>query len=142
MRSVAVVIGLLCIVNTTTQAQESWRKITPDVVYGHKAGMALTFDVIEPTKNKNNVGLLFMVSGGWVSMWGPPDSFIRASEQKSPNLFEDVVQRGYTLFLVRHGSSPQFKVPEAVDDVRIAIRTIRSRAKEFGLIPSELACSG
>ena len=24
-------------------------KITPDVVYGHKAGMALTFDVVQPT---------------------------------------------------------------------------------------------
>jgi hypothetical protein len=38
-------------------------KITPDVVYKHKAGMALTFDVIQP-KKPNGAGILFMVSGG------------------------------------------------------------------------------
>lgn len=37
-------------VPTTTRAAEEF-KITPDVIYGHKAGMALTFDVIYP-KNR------------------------------------------------------------------------------------------
>jgi len=39
-------------------------KITPDVVYGHKSGMALTFDVFQPTTDANGAGVLFMVSGG------------------------------------------------------------------------------
>ncbi len=51
---------------------EEWRTITPDVIYGHKAGMALTYDVIQPVKNAKGVGILFMMSGGWVSQWGPP----------------------------------------------------------------------
>ena len=46
-------------------------KITPDVIYGHKAGMALTFDVVQP-KKPNGVGIMFMMSGGWVSAWIPP----------------------------------------------------------------------
>ena len=38
--------------------------ITPDVVYGHKMGMALTFDVLRPV-NANGAGVMYMVSGGW-----------------------------------------------------------------------------
>ena len=39
-----------------------------DVVYGHKDGMALTFDVVKPAK-PNGAGLLWMQSGGWYSPW-------------------------------------------------------------------------
>ena len=35
--------------------------ITPDVVYGHKYGMALTMDVFQP-KEGNGIGVLFMIS--------------------------------------------------------------------------------
>jgi len=41
--------------------------IVPDVVYGHKDGLALTFDVIKPKKNANGAAVIFMVSGGWLS---------------------------------------------------------------------------
>lgn len=44
--------------------------ITPDVVYGHKLGLAMTFDVFTPEK-PNGAGVLFMVSGGWYSRWAP-----------------------------------------------------------------------
>ena len=45
-------------------------QVDPDVVYGHKMGMALTFDVLKPA-TANGAGVLFMVSGGWVSSWSP-----------------------------------------------------------------------
>jgi hypothetical protein len=45
--------------------------ITPDVVYGHKDGMALTFDVITPAK-PNGAAVLFLQSGGWYSGWQEP----------------------------------------------------------------------
>ncbi len=65
---------------------DDWRSKSPDVVYGHKAGMALTYDVVRPTPAVNGAAVLFMVSGGWVSSWGPPENFIRA-EKGSLNLF-------------------------------------------------------
>ncbi|MGD9856043.1 MAG: alpha/beta hydrolase family protein [Planctomycetaceae bacterium] len=116
-------------------------KITPDVVYGHKAGMALTFDVITPTQNSKDVGVLFMVSGGWVSMWFPPDALMQ--QKAGPfNFFAALVDEGYTLFLVRHGSSPYFKVPDAVADVRRAVRYIRLHAGEFPVDPDRLGVCG
>jgi acetyl esterase/lipase len=116
-------------------------KITPDVVYGHKAGMALTFDVIQP-KDPNGAGVLFMVSGGWVSSWTPPQTFMDKNGPEIFKHFHEIIDRGYTLFIVRHGSSPQFKVPEAVADVRRAVRYIRLHAADFKVDPDRLGVCG
>ena len=114
-------------------------KITPDVVYGHKAGMALTFDVIHP-KEPNGAAVLFMVSGAWVSGWVPPETFIDAKAPVAQ--FRELVEHGYTLFIVRHGSSPQFKVPEAVADVRRAVRYIRLHAGDFKIDADRIGVCG
>jgi acetyl esterase/lipase len=116
-------------------------KITPDVVYGHKAGMALTFDVIQP-KKPNGAGVLFMVSGGWFSGWAPPETFVRDDRNSYFAFFRELIDDGYTLFIVRHGSAPQFKVPEAVADVRRAVRYIRLHAKDFEIDADRLGVCG
>lgn len=121
----------------TAQAEDAF-KVIPDVVYGHKAGMALTFDVIRPQK-QNGAAVLFMMSGGFVSTWVPPENFVKSNA--SPN-FRALVEQGYTLFIVRHGSSPQFKVPEVVADVRRAVRYIRTNAADFGIDPSRIGVCG
>ncbi len=115
-------------------------KITRDVVYGHKDGLAMTFDVIQP-KDANGVGLLFMVSGGWFSKWFPPEFVIRRDATQQ-NAFEAVVDRGFTLFLVRHGSAPKYKVPDAVADVRRAVRYVRLNSKQFEVDPDRLGVFG
>jgi len=108
-------------------------KITPDVVYGHKDGMALTFDVLAP-KEQNGAGVLFMVSGGWYSKWRDP--------QGMAGQFGDLLQNGFTLFIVRHGSAPKYTVPEAIDDVRRAARYVRQNAERFGVDPERLGVCG
>jgi hypothetical protein len=80
----------------TCSFADDWQTITPDVVYGHKAGMALTYDVVKPAK-PNGAAVLFMVSGGWVSTWARPDSVVRGDKPDSLNLFEKIVDRGYRL---------------------------------------------
>ena len=70
------------------------------------------------------------MSGGWFSCWMPPEGFVSPHAPDGFNHFRDLVDAGYTLFIVRHGSAPQFKVPEAVADVRRATRYIRLNAKE------------
>lgn len=114
--------------------------IVPDVIYGHKAGMALTFDVVKPA-NPNGAGILFMMSGGWVSAWVPPENLVRPVHL-TPNQFEKLVDHGYTLFIVRHGSSPYFKVPDAVSDVRRAVRFIRMHAADYGIDANRIGVFG
>lgn len=127
---------------SSVQAQSIERKLVydRDVVYGHKAGMALTFDVVRPEK-PNGAAVLFMVSGGWVSAWAPPETLIRP-KSRDANPWEQFVDRGYSMFLVRHGSSPQFKVPDAVSDVRRAVRYIRLNAKNWEIDPNRIGVIG
>ncbi len=120
------------------QTCSSWAdenvKITPDVVYGHKFGMALTFDVYQPLKKTNGAGVLYIVSGGWYSRWTDPKNM--------QNRFQPLLDEGFTVFSVRHGSSPKFLIPEVVKDVRRSVRFIRLHSKEYGISPSRLGVWG
>lgn len=108
--------------------------IRPDVVYGHKDGMALTFDVFTPKQNAKGIGLLFMVSGGWYSGWTPPEQAI--------NMFRPMLDHGYTVIAVRHGSSPRYIVPEAVADVKLALRYISDHADDLHVNRDKLGVYG
>ena len=106
-----------CALPLAARAQETGPgdlRVTPDVVYGHKDGMALTFDVLRP-ENPNGAAVLYMVSGGWVSRWSEP-------EQLASRTFSGLLEEGFTVLPIRHGSSPLYKVPEAEADVRRALR--------------------
>lgn len=109
-------------------------QVTPDVVYGHKDGMALTFDVFRPP-NAHGGAVLYMVSGGWVSRWSPPEWLIARS-------FGGLLEKGLTVMAVRHGSAPRYKVPEAEADVRRALRYIRLHSEELGIDEDRLGVYG
>lgn len=83
-----------------------------------------------------------MVSGAWISGWTPPENFVTENAPFGLKHFRDLVEHGYTLFIVSHGSSPQFKVPEAVADVQRAVRYIRQHAKDFDIDPDRIGVCG
>src|SRR4051812_45867519 len=85
-----------------------------DVIYGRKFGTALTMDVFTPRK-ANGAAVVFMVSGGYFS----------SHEAINPAFLQPLVDRGYTVFAVVHGSQPKFTIPEIVGDVNRAVRFIR-----------------
>ncbi len=142
VRRIAVILLTIAFFGQSVAAQESWRKITPDVVYGHKMGMALTYDVVTPQTDANGAAVLFIFSGGWVSRHVPPEQLVRAEIGDNDNYWEALVKEGYTLYIVRHGSSPLFKVPDAVEDVRKAISHIRIHAEERGIDPARIGVTG
>ena len=109
-------------------------EITSDVVYGHKDGMALTFDVFQPTKNSKGIGVLYSDTGLWVSMWTPPELKL--------GFFKPIIDAGYTVFCVHHSSSPRYLVPEMVTDTKLALRAIEGRAAEWSVDPKRLGMFG
>jgi acetyl esterase/lipase len=109
-------------------------QIEPDVVYGHKDGLALTLDVYRPEAEANGAAILFMVSGGWYSRWAPPES--------TQPLFQPYLDKGYTMIAVRHGSSPRYSIPEAVSDVRRATRFVRKNAERLRVDADRLGVLG
>jgi acetyl esterase/lipase len=107
---------------------------TEDVVYGRKFGTALTLDVFQPAK-PNGVGIIVMVSGGWVS-----------SHDWLGSLFQPwiagLTDHGYTVFGVCHACQPKFAVPEILGDVNRAVRFIRRNASKYGVDPNRLGVTG
>lgn len=108
--------------------------IVSDVVYGHKDGLALTFDVIRPKSNANGAAIIFMVSGGWVSSYSPP--------QQTAVRFKALLDKGFAVIPVHHGSSPKYFIPEIVSDVRRAVRFIHYNAKQWGIDANRLGVFG
>ncbi len=115
-------------------------KVHADVVYGHKMGMALTFDALLPAE-QNGAAVLFMVSGGWFSRWSDPHRIV-SGEGGRAGAVGELLDDGFAVFMVRHGSAPLFKVPDAVADVRRAVRYIRLNADDFGIDPDRMGVFG
>jgi acetyl esterase/lipase len=107
-----------------------------DVIYGRKAGAALTMDVFTPKKGGKGLAIVHPVSAGWISNQKIMDSPLFSY------FLEEPVKRGYTLFAVCHSSQPDFPIPEAIADVNLAVRYIRSHAREFGIDPERIGVLG
>ncbi len=108
-------------------------KIHSDLVYGHKDGLALTVDIIQPPV-QSGAAILWIQSGGWYSGWTDPHNFLVSGKP--------YLDKNYTLVIVRHGSAPRYQVPDAVNDVRRAVRYIRLKAQDYGIDASRLGVIG
>lgn len=104
---------------------------TEDVIYGRKFGTALTLDVFDPA-NKNGAAVFWMVSGG----------FFSDHNRIRPSLFAPLLERGYTVFAVVHGSQPRFIIPEIEEDIHRAVRFVRHNVNLWGIDPNKFAISG
>jgi len=104
-----------------------------DVIYARKYGVALTLDVFRPKENANGAAIVFAVSGGWFSAHAGDGGVKR---------FANLLERGYTVFSVVHGSNPKFAIPEILEDMNRAVRFIRFHAKDYGVDPARIGITG
>ena len=102
------------------------------MVYGRKFGMALTMDVFTPKANANGAAVVWVVSGGWFS----------SHEWINPGFIGELLNRGYTVFAVVHGSQPRFTIPEIVKDMNRSVRFIRYHAKDYHIDPDRIGITG
>ena len=116
--------------------------ILTDVVYGHKYSLAMTMDVLVPKKG-NGAGIVWLVSGGWHSGLFPPEAAF-SSDYPYAGFFDcrALLDRGFTVFFVRHGDGSKFPMPEIVNDCRQSIRYIRINAQKFKVDPERLGALG
>lgn len=129
LRVIACVLLLVAGVASAAGAPEYKR--TEDVIYGRKFGTALTLDEFRPV-HPNGKGVVLIVSGGWFS----------SHEAINVGFFAPMLEHGYTVFAVVHGSQPKFKIPEAEQDLHRAVRFIRHNAKRFEIDPDHLGALG
>jgi len=131
IRSVAVafvaILGSLPAV-----ADEPAYNRTEDVIYGRKYGTALTLDVFKPKRETKGAAVVLVVSGGFYS----------SHESIAPMFFQPLLDRGYTVFAVVHGSQPRYTVPEIIKDIHRAVRFIRHHAHDYGIDPGRIGITG
>ncbi len=149
-----VLASCLLVSSGRVNAQEV--EITPHVVYGNKAGLALTLNVYQPA-DQNGAAIIFLWSGGGRSSWAwdqfreePNGSLRLATDDELRTVmaplpmfsFVPLLAEGFTVFEAHHGSAPQFKMPEHLADLRQAVRFIRLHALEYGVDPERLGVWG
>lgn len=104
---------------------------TEDVIYGRAFGTALTLDIFRP-ETANGVGVVYVISGGWYS----------AHEFIGSKTFQPLLNRGYTVFAVVHGSNPRYCIPEIFAQMERSVRFIRHHAAKYGIDPDRLGVCG
>ncbi len=107
-----------------------------DVIYGRKDGMALTLDVYQPLRKRNRRAVICIISAGY---WSGPEY------RKMPFFTSKIrflVDRGFTVFAVIHGSQPRYSLLEISNDVHRSVRFVRHRAQSYKIDPSHIGLFG
>lgn len=127
-----VVLAMLAL-STPTHVQAAGGEAAriEDVIYGRKFGLAMTMDIFTPP-DPNGVGVVLVVSGGWFS----------SKESINQGFVQPLLDRGYTVFAVVHGSQPKFAIPEILSDMHRSVRYIRHNAEKYGVDPDRLGICG
>src|SRR3954467_2755205 len=130
MRPKSIVCSLLLALTVATLARGGTPEYTrtEDVIYGRKFGTALTMDVFRPKEKANGAAIVWVVSGGGVSL-----------HEQVPAKFGG---GGFTMFAVVHGSQPRYTIVDAVADVNRAVRFIRFHAGDYGIDPDRIGITG
>jgi acetyl esterase/lipase len=131
-RMILALLAAVSLINRPVVAADPSFDRKEDVIYGRKYGMALTMDVFTPKKDAKGIGVILVVSGGFVS----------SHEAIQPVFVRPLTDRGYTVFAVVHGSQPRFTVPEIVEDMNRAVRSIRHHAKDYGIDSARIGVCG
>jgi dienelactone hydrolase len=135
--------------------------IFPDIVYHHKDGMGLLMDIYVP-KNNNGKGVIFINSGGFQSPF-----FSKQYKEKNDSLsnrnginyifikktdiqpeysqqfsFEELLKNGYTIFDVKHSSTPKYMLNEITNDLEYAISYIKKYSEKYNVSKDRIGICG
>jgi acetyl esterase/lipase len=125
MRKVALVAAGLC---ACLMAED--RK---DVEYGRAGGQALLLDLHVPDGAGPFPAAILVHGGGF-------DEGSRATNVRP--LFAPLADAGFAWFSIDYRLAPKAKLPDAVEDLRSAIRWVKSHAAEFHVDTSKIALIG
>ena len=105
-----------------------------EFIYGRKDGIGLTLVCIKSKVKSNGKAIIYVISGSWFSSYNGIEVPTAAAEQ--------YLAKGYSVFAVMHGSQPRYAIPDAVNDIKRAVRYIRYNAGKFGIDPNHIGITG
>lgn len=123
---------IICLPFIASAQDSSYTKT--EIIYGRKDGMALTMVELKPTHHSNGKAIISLVSGNWISNYNSLPYYIAGATV--------YVSRGFTVFLVMHGSQPRYTLPDEIADVKRAVRFVRYNAADYGIDPAHIGITG
>ena len=128
-RSMLLAAWICCAVFTVAVRAE----MRKDIEFAKPGGFSLTLDAYVPD-GAGPFPTVIIVHGG---------GFARGDKQTYvPPLFEPLSQAGFTWFTINYRMHPQFKFPDAVEDVEAAIHFVKMHAKEYKVDLSRVVLMG
>ena len=103
-----------------------------NVIYYKDKNRALHLDAFFNTDKKNNPGLIMIHGGGWRS----------GNKNQMRVLAQEITTKGYSCFAIEYRLSLEAKYPQAIYDVKNAIKFIKDNAKRFHVDPDKIAVLG
>lgn len=103
-----------------------------DVVYSDNKNRALHLDACFSTTKKRNPAIIMIHGGGWRS----------GNKNQMKIMAQEIASKGYSCFAIEYRLSLEAKYPEAVYDVKNAIRFIKDNARKFNVDPNKIAVLG
>ncbi len=118
-----------------------------NVVYGMVSGASLTMDIYKPEKS-NNIGIIAIAGGAFGYAYSPEYSqtAMTTNFAKDTTYFgknaKNLVEKGYTLFVINHRFAPQFHYHDIIADCQRAVRFIRFNANDYNIDPENIGAFG
>lgn len=103
-----------------------------NVIYYKDKNRALHLDAFFNTSKKNNPGVIMIHGGGWRS----------GNKNQMRVLAREITTKGYSCFAIEYRLSLEAKYPQAIYDVKNAIKFIKDNAKRFHVDPDKIAVLG
>ncbi len=116
------------------QADDNDNFTKTELIYGRKDGMALTMFMLTPKNNQKTKAIVSIASGNWRSGIINAERFAKRNK-----IYTD---KGYTVFVVMHGSQPRYTIPDAVADIKRAVQFIRYNARKFNVDENHIGITG
>lgn len=109
--------------------------IERDVTYGNADGISLKMDIYYPKITKKPAPAVVYVHGG---AWCNGDK----GDLVWPEGIHELIARGYLVSAINYRLAPHYKFPAQIEDVKCAIRFLRTKASNYGLDSSRIGAWG
>lgn len=107
-----------------------------NVVYAEAHGVGLVMDIFTPTGEKNGLGIVDVISGGWDAGRG------KIHDHERAQVFRIMCARGYTVFAIRPGSLSRFSIPDMVGHLETGITWVKDHADDYEVDATRLGMMG
>jgi acetyl esterase/lipase len=108
-------------------------EITKDVVYGTGAGEELKLDIASPKELDHPVPAIVAIHGG---------GWMQGQRQDMHEVMKRAAKHGFVAATVSYRLAPKHRFPAQVEDVKCAVRYLRTHASELKINPDHFGAIG